>query len=248
MRKLLGTLLVVGTLVAVPVLAQEPDPRAIIEKAIKAHGGEKVLSKFTAAHSRSKGKIHLGAGLDFTSEEDVQLPDKYRSAVMLDVNGMNITITQVFNGTKGWIDAMGNVMELDDKTTAEIKEILHASRVGNLVDVLQNKKFKLAPLGEIKVKDKDAVGVRVSFEGKRDVNVFFDKTSGLLLKTEGRGLDPVSKQEVNQEKFFADYHDVDGRKTPRKVEVHNDGKIFVEAEILEIKLLEKLDDSTFKRP
>jgi len=248
MRKLLGALLGVYMLLAWPVLAQEPDARAILEKAVKAHGGAKILSKFRASHSRSKGKIHLGAGLNFTAEEDIQLPDKYRSDIQLDVNGMNISITQVFDGTKGWVDTMGKTVDLDDKTNTEIKEILHATRVGNLVDVLRDKSFKLAPLGEAKVKDKDAIGVRISLEGRRDVNLYFDKGSGLLVKTEGRGLDPINKQEINQEKYFSDYHDVAGRQTPRKVEVHNDGKLFVEAEVLEIQLLEKHDDSKFKRP
>ena len=50
------------------------------------------------------------------------------------------------------------------------------------------------------------------------------------MKTEGRSLDPLTKQEVNQEKFFSAYKDVQGRKVPHKVEVQHDGKPFVEAE------------------
>ena len=235
-------------LLALPVLAQDPAPRAILEKAVAAHGGEKVLGKFQASHSRSKGKIHAGAPLDFTAEEDVQLPDKFHSALQLEVNGMNISIVQVFDGKKGWISAMGKTSDLDEQATKEIQEILHAMRVGNLVGVLSDKSFTLAPLGDLKVKDKEAVGVRVSHEGKRDVNLYFDKASGLLVKMEGRALNPLTKQEANQEKLFGDYHDVNGRKTPRKVEIHNDGQLFVEVEVLDMQLRERHDDSTFQRP
>ena len=47
MRKLL--FLILALLLAVPVLAQEADPRAVLEKAVAAHGGAQVLSRFTVA-------------------------------------------------------------------------------------------------------------------------------------------------------------------------------------------------------
>jgi hypothetical protein len=233
---------------AIPVLCQEPTPRALLEKAIVAHGGEKALAGHQASHSRSRGKIHAGNVIDFTAEEDVQLPDKFRSALHVDVEGKNLTIIQVFDGKKGWISNMGKTTDLDDKANKEIQEILHAMRVGNLVGVLAENAFTLAPLGELKVKDKDAAGVRVSHPAKRDVNLYFDKSSGLLVKLEGRGFNPLTNQEANQEKFFSDYHEVDGRKSPRRVEVHYDGKLFVQVEVVELQLLERHDDSTFKRP
>jgi hypothetical protein len=248
MRKPVSMSLVLCVLLALPVMAQEPTPRAVLEKAIAAHGGEKALTRHKASHSRSKGKIHIGAALDFTAEEDVQFPDKFRSALHVEANNQNVTIIQVFDGKKGWVSTMGKTTDLDDKANAEIQELLHAMRVANMVGVLSDKTFTLAPLGELKVKDKDAVGVRVSHPGKRDVNLYFDRASGLLVKLEGRGLNPLTNQEANQEKFFSDYHEVDGRKSPRKVEVHNDGQLFVEVEILEIQLLDRHDDSTFKRP
>ena len=42
--------------------------------------------------------------------------------------------------------------------------------------------------------------------------------------------------------------EVDGRKSPRRVEIHNDSKLFVEVEVLELQLLERHEESTFKRP
>jgi hypothetical protein len=249
MRKLLYVSLGLSLLLTIPVLAQEASPQALFQKAIAAQGGEKLLNKFQAGHNRTKGKLHLqGMAIDFTSEEDVQLPDKFRSVVQLDLMNMNVRVTQVFDGKKGWIDLPGNTMEMDEQAIKEIKELLHVTRVANLVGVVNDKNFTLAPLGEAKVKGKDAVGVRVSYKGHRDVNVYFDKKTAYLLKTEGRGMNPNTKQEGNQEKYFFDYHDVQGTKVPRKVEVYNDGNLFVEADVLETQLLEKLDDSTFKRP
>jgi hypothetical protein len=249
MRKLLFSSLGMCLMLAVPLVAQEVDPRGILEKAVQAHGGEAVLARNTASHSRSKGKIHLAGGLEFTSEEHVQLPDKFKSVVQIQANGTTLAVTQVFDGTHGWVaDGTGRTIDLDEKAIVEIKEILHATRVGNLLAPLRDPTFNLVALGEAKVKEADAVGVRVSCKGRRDVNLYFDKASGLLVKTEARSLDPVSKQEVNQEKFFSDYRDVEGRKSPRKVAIHNDGKLFLELEIVDLQLLERHEDGTFQRP
>ena len=167
MRQLLSPSLGLMLLLVVPVLAQDAGPRTILEKAITAEGGEKVLSKFTAVHSRTKGKIHLGAVREFTSEEDVQLPDKFKSVLQLDVNGKTFAITQVFDGNKGWAQAMGKTIDLDDQMVNELKEILHAAlRDATSQGRVTDKKLKFASLGEVKVKNKDAVGVRVSYAGR----------------------------------------------------------------------------------
>ena len=42
----------------------------------------------------------------------------------------------------------------------------------------------LAALGESKVGDRPALGVRISVKGRKDLRFFFDKESGLLVKSE----------------------------------------------------------------
>src|SRR4051812_31475322 len=58
----MGSLLLVGSLLAAcsaPVPAQEPDLRAVVDKAIKAHGGKETLAKFTASQVKYKGTVEL---------------------------------------------------------------------------------------------------------------------------------------------------------------------------------------------
>ena len=50
----------------------------------------------------------------------------------------------------------------------------------------KDKSVKYSIVGEIKIKDKAAIGVTVSKEGSKDVNLFFDKTTGLIAKIEMR--------------------------------------------------------------
>src|SRR5262249_26691472 len=110
------------------------------------------------------------------------------------------------------------------------------------------KRYKVSPLGETEVDKKPAVGVQVTFPGRPDVNLHFDKASGLLVKMEYRALDPNTEMEVAEERYFRDYKDMDGRKMPTRVEVRRDGNRFAEVEIVEIRLVDSFDDSLFTRP
>src|SRR5207302_6498712 len=94
-----------------------------------------------------------------------------------------LTLTHVIHGAKGWVKFNDEVKAMPDEELGEEKEEMYARWVASLVP-LKDKAFKLAALGEVKVGDSAAVGVRISHDGRRDVNLFFDKSSGLLVKQE----------------------------------------------------------------
>src|SRR6202011_4090099 len=75
--------------------------------------------------------------------------------------------------------------------------------------VLKNKDYQLAGMGESKVEGRAALGIKVTAAERPEVQLFFDKESGLLLKTEHRQLDPRSRDEVIQEVFYKDYKVID---------------------------------------
>jgi plasmid maintenance system killer protein len=98
------------------------------------------------------------------------------------------------------------------------------------------------------VKDKAAIGIRVSKKGQKDFSIFIDKQTHLIVKTEARSLDAQSGQEVLQEKFIIGYQDKGGLKLAKRVEILKDGKAFMDIEILETQAFEKLDDAHFAKP
>ena len=84
--------------------------------------------------------------------------------------------------------------------------------------VLKDKKYKLSPLGEVKVEGRDAVGVQVSCKGHKDVNLYFDKETNLLAKGEWNvKAQEQGGKEVMQETLYGDYKDVEGAKIPMKI-------------------------------
>src|SRR5207245_430056 len=82
--------------------------QAIIDKAIKAHGGAEKLAKFKAVQTSGKGTIEvMGMTLSFTAEGAAQMPDKFKSALHLEIAGMKVTQVQAMNGDKITITVNG---------------------------------------------------------------------------------------------------------------------------------------------
>ena len=232
-----------------PSLPAQDDLRGVIDKAIKAHGGQEKIDKHKAGQVKSKGTVDVnGMTIGYSEEATYHLPNKFRSLQQLDVNGMNIKVLIGYDGTKAWINVNG--MDVDmmlDKIADLMKEQAYLSEVTRLT-VLKNKDYELSSLGESKVQDKPAVGVRVSRKGHKDINLFFDKDSGLLLKFEHRTVDFNTMQEVNEERIITEYQDKDGLKEPKKAVVNRDGKKYIDVEVVEVKYLDPIDDTQFSKP
>jgi hypothetical protein len=250
MRKLLlSSWAIIVLLVPAAAARADDEPKALIEKAIKAAGGEEKLAGIKALRVKSKGNIEiLGQSLPFTSEGVQQLSGQLKSTVNLDFMGQNLSVIQVFDGKKGWIKVMDNVMELDGDLLKEMKQQLHNARVNTLVPLLKDKAFTLALLGEIKVNDKPALGVKVSAKDFRDMDLYFDKETGLMVKTVFQALDTTTMKEVSREMILSDFKETDGLKHATKILMNQDGKKFIEGEITEYKIVDKLDDGEFVKP
>jgi hypothetical protein len=195
-----------------------------------------------------KGTVQvMGMGIEFEGAIATYGSDRQKLDIEAKVGGQKFRVVNVLNGDKGWARVGDQTMELDKDQLAEAKEQGHAGWVASLVP-LKDKGFTLATIGETKVNDKPAVGVKVSFKGRRDVDLYFDKQTGLLVKSETRVRDEESGQEVNEETIYGDYKDVQGTKQAMKFTIKRDGKPFMEAEASGYELSEKLPDSTFDKP
>jgi hypothetical protein len=218
------------------------DARGVINKAIQAGGGEAKLAKFKSMTWKEKGTYYgQGTGQPYTGKYAVQFPGQFR----MEIEGV---FTIVLNGDKGWMKAGGETMDLTKEQLAEQQEGNYAGWVSTLLP-LKDKAFTLTPLPETKVNDHAALGVKVSREGHRDISLFFDKGTGLLVKSQHKARsEEQGGKEVDQEAFYADYAEVEGAKIPRKITIKQDGKSFVEAENHDVKSAEKLDDKVFAKP
>lgn len=225
------------------------EPKDIIEKAIKAHGGADVLLKYKATQAKNKGKIDIpGVGeVEFTQENATMQPDKLKESLELTVAGQKVSVLTLVNGDKAVIEVNGKEIDIPDAAKDALKDLGYMMKVGRL-SALTGKEFELSTIGEDKVEGKAVVGVRVSSKGHKDINLYFDKKTNLLAKVEHRTADAMSGNEVTEERIITEYGKTkDGVPIPKKIIVKRDGKQFLEAEVVEMNFLEKLDDSEFKK-
>jgi hypothetical protein len=263
MSKHLYAPIVVGLLVAwsgdhattaVARADDQADAKAIIDKAIKAMGDEAKLTKYQGATWKGKGKFYGlgGEGLDYTGDWAFQGASKYRVVIDLDVMGQKVQQTIVVNGDKGWVKLNNDTKEMDKEMLAEQQEQMFANwHAFSMPAALKGKQFELSTLGETEIDKRKAVGVRAASKGHRDLNLYFDKETGLPIKDEWRVKDVqglAGGKEVTQEVYLSDYKDVQGFKMPMKVVLKWDGKPYVDAELSDYKMEEKLDDDLFAKP
>jgi hypothetical protein len=239
-----------GLVLAATTAARADDAaaaRALVDKAVKAHGGADALAKVPAVTVKFKGTAHaMGQAFPFTGEVASQGADRSKIDIEIEVMGQKFRFVSVLNGDKGWVKMGDATNEMDKDLLAETKEQARTAWVATLVP-LKDKAFTLATTGEVQVDGRTALGVKVSSKGHRDVDLYFDKETGLLVKTEARVKDEGGN-EVNGETFYSDYKDVQGVKQAMKLVVKRDGKQYVEGEVSEYQLAESLDASVFAKP
>jgi hypothetical protein len=198
-----------------PALHADEEAQALVERAIKAVGGEASLNRAKAVEMRLKGKVYAAnddTGVPFTATALTQLPDQFKHVMIYQNGGTKVTQTQIFNGDQVSIKINSNNVDGAIKIDPDLKAALLKGRFADSLTqltALKNKDYQLTSLGESKVSGNPVLGLKVVAPGRAEVELFFDKTSHLLVKTEHKQLDPrtrtTTRTEIIQEVFFSDY-------------------------------------------
>jgi hypothetical protein len=251
MQRFLGAVLAATIVVLGPaalVRAADPDPGAVLDKAIKALGGEEMLKKAETATWKSKGTLTFnGNDNAFTVQSTTQGLDHYRSVFEGQFGDNEIKAVAVVNGTKGWRKFGDNNMEMGDDELANEKRNVYLMVTPMTILPLKGKGFKVESAGEEKVGDKPAAVLKVTGPDSKDFKLYFDKESGLPVKLVARVIG-FGGEEFTQESTFSEYKDFGGIKKASKSVSKRDGEDFVKSETVEFKVLDKVDPKTFTQP
>jgi hypothetical protein len=239
---------VAALLVVSGLLRAQESPREIIERAIRAHGGQERLARVRADRVRLSGTLHVGGGaVSFTNETTVQLPDRFKSVVRVTVRDKTQTIVHLLDGGRAAILADGAPQPVSSVHIAQLRQTLQLDHALRLVPLLTDPAFTLEPLGDTPINGRPAVGVRVLGYGQRDVRLFFDRQSGLLVKTE-QLLDGVGGKDVRNEAYYSRYQDMGGYLRPTRVVAYRDGRRVMDAELMSATPLDQVDPAEFSKP
>jgi len=250
MARLIGVALalVIAVGLAGSARADDKDATAILDKAIKALGGEEKLSKIKSATLAGKGTITLmDADSEISTRTSLQGLDHFRQEFEGEFGGNKVKGVTVLAGDKGWRKFGDMGMAMDADALANQKRAVYLTVVPITVVPLKGKDFKVEKAGEEKVGDKPAVGVKVSPMDGKDFTLFFDKESGLPAKLVAK-VAGFMGGEFTQETTFDGYKEMDGIKKATKLKSTRDGNKFLEVELTEFKVVDKLDPKTFTEP
>jgi len=232
--------------------------RAIIDKGIQAHGGAEKLGEFKAVSAKWTGKHKVENMFYWDAVRTVtyQMPDKIRlDYEVMNPNGNTFAFTRVVSGQKGWQGRAGGSRDLPANDVTHITEEFYAHSLASLVPFLdKNSKdtFELSPFGTVTVDGKEAVGVGVACKGHPSVNLFFDKKTGLVIKSERRTKDPRTEEEYTAESIYRDHKEFQGvmwptvridRRDNRDLD-ENSGRF----ELSDFQAREKVDEAALARP
>jgi hypothetical protein len=231
-----------------PARADEAGVTSVLDKAIKALGGEAKLAKAGAYSRKGKGSITIqGNTSDITSESTIQGLDRYRNEFEGEFNGNKVKGVVILNGDKAWRKFGDNKTELNADAAANEKRNLYLQVIPISVVPLKGNGFKIESAADDKVGDKPAAVLKVTGPDGKDFTLYFDKESGLPVKLTAM-VAGFQGQQFSQETTYGDYKDFDGIKRATKVESKRNGETFLKQEITEFKVLENVDPKTFAEP
>ena len=215
-----------------------PTVDQILDKYVAALGGAEAIGKISSRIE--KGSIDAG-GHETPIEVFAKAPNK-RMSVMHASGGDSIT---TFDGTAGWLGNTGRAprdmvgseidaarLDADFHFATDVKEIFSQFRAGrpDRPDMVGDRKVYTV------------VGVR---QGQPPVRLYFDQSSGLLLRLARYAETPIGRNPTQID--YADYREVDGVKVPFRWTLARTGGHFT-IQIKEVQQNVPIDDAKFAKP
>src|SRR5262249_34122685 len=120
-------------------------------------------------------------------------------------------------------------------------------RVRNLLPLLREPGFELSLLPAITISKQPAQGVRIKSKGHRDIDLYFDKSTGLVVKTESKIAAP-DKPPVVFEQILSNVRDFDGLKMATKFTKYENGRQTSVEEYVDFTFVDRFDEREFEKP
>jgi len=246
MRRLFGAAITAAILFVpfVPTRAGDDDAKSIVDKGIKALGGEDKLAKVEAFTTKAKGSIVFnGNENEMTTETTAKGLDHMRREFGNDqFHGV-----VVFAGDKGWRKFGDNSSEIEGDAVANEKRSIYLQVIPVTLMPLKGSGFKCKAAGEDKVGDKPATKLKVTAPDGKDFTISFDKENGLPVKVVAKVVG-FNGEEFTMDTSYSDYKDFGGIKKATKISSKRDGEKFQDMEVTDFKVLDKVESDTFSEP
>lgn len=226
------------------------DAKAVIDKAIKAAGGEEKLTPFAREPFTWKRKI-TGQTPDGKEIQITETGACQGNMVRMEHQGtvgdQKINMVQVCDGEKCYRKEGEETKELDREQAQQFLSNAYRLRLCILLEPLRDRNLTLAPADEVKVEGQTATGVKVTNKDLGTTQLYFDKENGQLLRATYRTVGHDGK-EHDYELLLSQPKEMAGIRIPTRATVKQDGKPYTESEVVALQREEKLDRKVFEKP
>jgi hypothetical protein len=244
---MLALLFLVGVTTATPQAKSGAalEIRKIIERGIEAQGGEHQLEKLSKPwRGKIKGKVGM---LEITGEMLQNSPTQSKISTVIHAGPLSTEVVVISNGDKTWRRIAGFTNEITGKELEDMNDGKYRHHVQNLLPLLREPGIDMSLLPETSVSGQPAAGIRVRSKGHRNIDLYFDRSTGLVAKTESRILQ-ADKHEIVLEKRLSNYRDFDGLKLATKFTKYENHKQTSVEEFVDIKFVDRIDEREFEKP
>jgi hypothetical protein len=221
------------------------DPKAIVTRGISARGGREKLALLERSYSRSRVTIGNLVG---SMESWTELPDRTRKVACYEELGKKICRTWVTDGPKAWVKVNEDAtVDVGAEDACDLFESRYQNRILQLYPILDDMHLAASFRGEFDVAGKKAECVRITSSGHESMELFFDKSTGLLVKHSYRSVNPQIKGK--RVDVYAEQHrESGGVVVPCKVSVRIDDQPFSVVELEQFRVLTSFPNGTFAKP
>lgn len=223
---------------AKPTAAAMPSVDEILDKYVKASGGKEAIQKVTSRTAKGTFEIE-SMGMTGGFQSFAKAPNK--SASIIEIGGFG-TVNNVFDGTTGWdSNPQTGLRELAGEELAAKKRDADFYQTINL----KSHYSKMTVKGKEKVGTADAYVIEaVPAEGSPE-KLYFDVTSGLLVRLDTERDSPQGKMAI--EAYMSDYKQVDGVNIPHTMKQVTP-MFSMTIKMVEIKHNVPVEDAKFAKP
>ena len=227
--------------------ASAEDARALIDRAIQAHGGAARLERTKKGHVKAKCEVKdVNAPFEYEIEEWFDLPARNKRIYDEKGHGTARHVEWLFMGKESWMREGSRRVEHKSWPVSLSAEQQQWYAVLAILLLLREKDAQLTSLPEETKDGRILAGIHVVYF-LYSGDYFFDKSTGLLARSKRTWQSPVNGEEEDAETIYEDYRDIQGIHYPMRFKVAAK-KYSSTFTLSSIEFLDKIDESIFSKP
>jgi len=227
--------------------ASAEEPRAILDRALQAHGGAARLEQTKKGHLKAKSEGNqVNVPFRLEIEEWFDLPSRYKRIKTGSINEKPFHREDGTTEKESWArEGSGPISTFSVQLPMSVTEHWHAILASLLL--LRDKDVQFKSLPDETKDGRALVGFHATSR-QVEGDFFFDKSTGLLAKTQRTKQNPQGSQEVIADTSYDDYREVQGIQYPMRFKSTVGKTYSTTITLSSIEFGGKIDESNFIRP